>query len=177
MVMMIRWLLRMVRFGAPAVVGHPLDTRFRVQVVDLDVLLHMTNGRYLSILDAARISYYARTGLWRQFRTLGWSPVVTAQTITYRRSLRLGCRYRVRTVLVGTDEKNLYFEQTFHGAGVEYATALVSVRLMERSGASVRPRDVLALDATFALPDHLPAAVAAWSEFSRDHDTRIARRT
>ncbi|WP_143537925.1 MULTISPECIES: hypothetical protein [unclassified Rhodococcus (in: high G+C Gram-positive bacteria)] len=31
----------------------------------LDMLMHTTNGRYLSILDAARISYLTRTGLWR----------------------------------------------------------------------------------------------------------------
>lgn len=176
MIMTIRWLLRMVTFAGPAPVGNPLETQFRVQVFDLDILMHMTNGRYLSVLDAARISYYARTGLWRQFRTRGWSPVVTAQTITYRRSLRLGCAYRVRTVLLGLDGKNLYFEQTFHVDGVEYATALVSVRLIDRSGSSVRPRDILALDATFALPNDLPAAVVAWSEFSRNHDSQIARR-
>ena len=29
------------------------------------MLMHTTNGRYLSILDAARISYLTRTDLWR----------------------------------------------------------------------------------------------------------------
>ena len=170
MIMMLRWVFRMRAFGKTARVGDPLESRFRVLPVDLDILLHMTNGRYLSVLDAARISYYARTGLWRQFRARGWSPVVASQTITYRRSLTFPRSYRVRTRLIGTDTKNLYFEQVFHVRDVEYATAVVSVRLMDRSGVSVTPAQILDLDGTFALADHIPSAVADWSEFSRHHN-------
>ncbi|MBY6538047.1 thioesterase family protein [Rhodococcus sp. BP-349] len=169
MIMMLRWALRMWSFGRPARVGDPLETRFRVLPVDLDILMHMTNGRYLSVLDAARISYYARTGLWRQFRERGWSPVVTAQSITYRRSLTFPRAYRVRTRLIGTDAKNLYFEQVFHIRDIDHATAVVSVRLTDRGGTSVPPARILALDGTFVLPGSIPAAVAEWSEFSRHH--------
>lgn len=164
---MLRWVLRMWAWGPPARVGDPLESRFRVLLVDLDILMHMTNGRYLSVLDAARISYYARTGLWRQFRARGWSPVVTAQTITYKRSLTFPRSYQVRTRLVGTDAKNLYFEQIFHIREVEYASAVVSVRLVDTAGASVAPVQVLALDGNFTLPERVPAAIDEWAQFSR----------
>ncbi|MDV7243450.1 MULTISPECIES: thioesterase family protein [Rhodococcus] len=174
--MTIRWLLRMVTLRRSARVGDPLVSRFRVLVFDLDILMHMTNGRYLSVLDAARISYYARTGLWRQFRARGWSPVVTAQTITYTRPLTVGQAYRVRTVLLGVDSKNLYFEQAFHRGDVNHASALVSVRVTSGSGTSVPPKDILALGGSFALPTELPTSVTAWSAFSRNPNSQIARR-
>ncbi|MDV6259783.1 thioesterase family protein [Rhodococcoides yunnanense] len=173
--MTIRWLVRMRSTRRKAMVGEALETRFRVLLVDLDILMHMTNGRYLSVLDAARISYYARTGLWKQLRARGWSPVVTAQTITYHRSLTFPQSYRVRTRLLGTDAKNLYFEQIFHIGEVDYATAFVSVRLTSRSHGSVNPDEILALDAAFALPTDLPASVTSWSEFSRNPYSQNAR--
>lgn len=167
MIMTIRWLLRMRSFGRTARIGDPLETRFRVQLVDLDMLMHMTNGRYLSILDAARIAYYAKTGLWRQLRARGWSPVVTAQTITYARSLTFPKAYRVRTRLLGTDAKNLYFQQIFHIGDIDYATALVSVRIIDKAGGSVAPDQVRELDGVVVLPEHLPAEVVEWSTLSR----------
>ncbi|MGU3435880.1 thioesterase family protein [Actinomycetes bacterium M1A6_2h] len=164
--MTIRWLVRMVAFRRSARLGEPLDTRFRVQLFDLDLQMHMTNGRYLSILDAARIAYFARTGLWRRLRARGWAPVVTAQTITYRRPLAPLQSYRVRTKLVGVDAKNLYFEQTFHRGDTDHAVAVISVRMTDKRGTSIPPHDVLALGSTFTAD--LPASVAAWSAFSRN---------
>ncbi|KQU44192.1 hypothetical protein ASG84_12795 [Rhodococcus sp. Leaf278] len=174
-IMTIRWLVRMRPTRRKATVGEALETRFRVLLVDLDVLMHMTNGRYLSVLDAARISYYARTGLWAQFRSRGWSPVVTAQTITYHRSLTFPRSYRVRTRLLGTDAKNLYFEQVFHIGDIDYATAFVSVRLTSKTHGSVGPAEILTLDGAFALPTELPASVTSWSEFSRKPHSQNAR--
>lgn len=92
--MMLRWVFRMWWFGRAATIGGRPEARFRALSVDLDILMHMTNGRYLFILDAARISYDARTRLWRQFRARGWSPVVTVQSITSRRSLTITRLYR-----------------------------------------------------------------------------------
>ncbi|MFM0739211.1 thioesterase family protein [Paraburkholderia xenovorans] len=41
-------------------------TPFRVWFNDLDVLFHMNNGRYFTILDLARVDLMMRSGLWRQ---------------------------------------------------------------------------------------------------------------
>ncbi|MDZ7910463.1 MAG: thioesterase family protein [Rhodococcus sp. (in: high G+C Gram-positive bacteria)] len=173
--MTIRWLARMVALGRSARVGQALDTRFRVQVFDLDIQMHMTNGRYLSVLDASRISYFAKTGLWRQLRRRRWAPVVTAQTITYKRPLLPLQSYRVRTVLVGADSHNLYFEQTFHSGDTDYAMAVVSVRITDQCGQSVSPPEVLTLAAS--VPAELPESIAAWSTFSRNMHSQNARQS
>ncbi|GGF37444.1 thioesterase [Williamsia phyllosphaerae] len=150
-------------------VGDRLDTTFRVLPSDLDLLMHMTNGRYLSILDAARIAYMSETGLWRGLRARGWHPVVVAQTISYRRPLTLGTRYQVRTALIGVDARNAYYEQEFHVGELTHATAVVAIRYLDRTGESVLPDRLLGLDVEVALPESLPAWVGEWSEAIRTH--------
>lgn len=171
MLMAVRWLIAMRPRSAAgsARVGDRLDTTFRVLPSDLDLLMHMTNGRYLSILDAARIAYMSETGLWRGLRARGWHPVVVAQTISYRRPLTLGTRYRVRTTIIGVDARNAYFEQEFHVGERTHATAVVAIRYLDRTGGSVPPDRLLALDVDVALPDSLPDWVVEWAEAIRTH--------
>jgi len=172
--MTVRWLKAMIppRHSNETVrVGDTLSTTFRVLPSDLDMLMHMTNGRYLSVLDAARISYMSRTGRWRRYRERGWHPVVVSQTISYRRSLTLGVKYAVHTTLLGFDTRNGYFEHSFHvGSGV-YATAVVAVRYLDKNGASVTPDRILKLDVDFALPHTLPEWVEDWASAARAHTT------
>jgi len=65
----------------------PTRKRFRVWPPDLDVLMHVNNGVYLTMLDVARVDLLLRSGagarLWRK----GFYPVVAAETIRFRRSL------------------------------------------------------------------------------------------
>jgi acyl-ACP thioesterase len=53
-----------------AILG-PCETPFRVLPNDLDLLLHMNNGRYFSIMDAARVDMMVRSGFWQQIQRLG----------------------------------------------------------------------------------------------------------
>lgn len=170
--MTVRWLRAMLpqsRSTNTVDVGKPIDTGFRVLPGDLDMLMHMTNGRYLSILDAARISYMSRTGLWRQLRARRWHPVVAAQTIVYRRPLTLGVRYHVHTTLLGFDERNAYFEQSFRVGSSVHADAVVAVRFLDRDGDSVTPQQILDVDARFVLSEPLPAWIPSWLESARRH--------
>ncbi|MBT0568505.1 thioesterase family protein [Williamsia sp. CHRR-6] len=142
--------------------GHSLVARFRVGLSDLDMLRHMTNGRYLSILDAARIDYMARTGLWRHLRRRRWHPVVVAQTISYRRPLTLGVRYEVVTTPLGFDTRNVYYQQTFRVEATVHAHAVVAVRILDSRGSSVTPDLIRALPVTFSVPSTLPPWVVSW---------------
>jgi acyl-CoA thioesterase FadM len=95
---------------------HVLDTcvtPFRVWLNDLDALLHMNNGRYLTILDLARVDLMMRSGLWKHLKAQGWYPVVTLETIRFHCSLELGNRYDVETRVIGWDEKHIFVEQGF----------------------------------------------------------------
>ncbi|WP_316316330.1 acyl-CoA thioesterase, partial [Clavibacter michiganensis] len=80
---------------------------------DLDLFGHVNNGRYLTIMDVARLDLLVRSGLWSRIRARGWYPVVAGQTITYRRSLTLGQRFVVESRVLGTYDRWSYVEQTF----------------------------------------------------------------
>ncbi|MGB3773525.1 MAG: thioesterase family protein [Rhodococcus sp. (in: high G+C Gram-positive bacteria)] len=141
-------------------------TYFRVAPSDLDVLLHMNNGRYLSILDSGRVDMFVRGGVWRALRGRGWHPVVASQTITYTRSLTFWTKFSVTTRFLGLDTKNAYLEQTFESDHGVHASAVVALRFLDSSGHSVpTDRFVAIFDAQHA-PKRLP-----------DVDVPLGRRT
>ncbi len=62
--------------------------RFRVWPHDLDTSLHLNNGRYWTLMDLGRTDLMIRSGLWRPVLRNGWTPVVSAGQIRFRRELR-----------------------------------------------------------------------------------------
>jgi len=80
----------------------------RVQLGELDELRHMNNGAYLANLDHARQELVVRTGLWKRMRDAGMYPVVGAQTIAYRKSLKLGQKYVIESRFLGLDDRAAY---------------------------------------------------------------------
>lgn len=115
----------------------------RVWLSDLDELRHMNNGAYLSVLDHARQELVVRTGLWKRVRAAGMYPVVSAQTIAYRKSLTLGQRYVIESRFLGLDDRAVYLEQRFVVDGEVYARAYVQGRFLYERGGTV-PIDALA---------------------------------
>ena len=83
----------------------------RVWPIDLDINVHMNNARYLSVMDLGRIDWIIRTGAWRLMRYEGMAPVVGGCMVRYRRSLKPFQAYRLRSRLIGWDDKWAYFEQ------------------------------------------------------------------
>jgi acyl-CoA thioesterase FadM len=123
----------------------PCVSHFRVLPNDLDVLRHMNNGRYFSILDLARVDLMARSGLWQKLKNLGWYPVVVEESMIFRRSLKVFNRYEVRTQVVGWDEKQIIMQQAFWHHDVEVATGIVKARFLKISGGSIPTTELLKL--------------------------------
>lgn len=86
---------------------------FRVMPTDLDLSLHMNNGRYLTLMDLGRIDFLVRTGLWRAVRRHKWTPIASSIIIRYRRELRAFAPFRLETRLVSWAEASVVMEQVF----------------------------------------------------------------
>ncbi|WP_084078367.1 thioesterase family protein [Demequina sp. NBRC 110057] len=112
-------------------------TPFRVAPTDLDLLGHMNNGRYLTLMDLGRLDLMIRSGFWADLDTHGWFPVVAGQTITFRKELRLGQRFEIRTRILGLDDRWGYLEQRFCVGDTVHAHALVRTRFLKREGGTV----------------------------------------
>ncbi len=86
---------------------------FCVLPTDLDLSLHMNNGRYLTLMDFGRVDFAVRLGLWRAVRRHNWTPIASSIIIRYRRELRPFARFRLETRLVSWGEASVVMEQVF----------------------------------------------------------------
>lgn len=132
-------------------------TPFRVWPNDLDFNGHMNNGRYLTLLDLARIDLMVRSKTWKAALDAGWYPVVAGQEITYKRSLKPFQKFEIATSMHGHDGKNVLIQQDFMVGDDVYATAMVKARWLHRTGGSVKIAELVevtgAFPETFTLVD------------------------
>ena len=108
--------------------------KLRVFPNDLDINLHVNNGRYLTLCDLSRIDLFVRTGLAKVMIKKGWIPIVAEHTMTYRKPLKLFQCFELRLSLTHWDDKFFYMTHTFsrNGAIVAEGTSKGTVRA--RSG-------------------------------------------
>jgi len=158
------WVLLRHRSRARCDAFGPCSSPFVVLPSDIDVLFHVNNGVYLSMLDAARVDMMLRSGFAGLVRRAGYYPVVAAETIRFRRSLKLFERFRVDTRVLGWDEKAFVLEHRFMLGDTLAAEAVVRIRFLKRTGGGVDTALVLELagkkDATAPA---LPEWIAAWN--------------
>jgi len=85
--------------------------QFRVLPNDLDLNMHMTNGRYWTIFDLGRLDLILRTGLARVAMRNKWAPIAGAGTIQFRRELKPFQRFTLETRLIGWVGGRILMEQ------------------------------------------------------------------
>lgn len=140
---------------------------FRVWPHDLDISLHMNNGRYWSLMDLGRADLMLRSGLWRDVLKHGWTPVVNAATIRFRRELRLAQAFRLETRILCWAETWLVMEHRVVTAGqdgqdIVAAVALVRAGIYDRRsrGYVATQRLMEALGTSSVSPDIAPDVAA-----------------
>ncbi|MFT3730304.1 MAG: thioesterase family protein [Hyphomicrobium sp.] len=101
------------RRGALALPTDVSRLAFRVWPHDLDLSVHMNNGRYLTLMDLGRLDVMVRSGLWREVFRHHWTPIASAITVRFQRELRLLQRFRLETRLLCWDETLVVMEQIF----------------------------------------------------------------
>jgi acyl-CoA thioesterase FadM len=110
------------------------ELTFHVLPTDLDVNLHMTNARYLSIMDLGRTDLLIRAGQLGVVRKMRWLPVVGSIDIRFRHSLRPLQRFTLKTRLLCWDDKWLYMEQRLESDKGVHAVAMVRGLFRGRGG-------------------------------------------
>ena len=123
------WLLLTGRRKGPADVLDEMELTFRVLPNDLDVNMHMNNGRYATIMDLGRIDMMQRIGLFRHVVKNKWMPILAAEELQFLRPLKLFQTYTLATRLLHWDDKWFYFEQKFRSNDKEIARAVVKTQL------------------------------------------------
>jgi acyl-CoA thioesterase FadM len=145
----------------------PSVVHLRVWPNDLDLNVHMNNGRYLSLMDIGRVDLMVRCGLGRWLRR-GWQPMVAASFCRHFRPLNLLQRFEIRSRVLGWDEKWLYVEHRILRRGTLHALAVVKALVAER-GRLLSSAELLACAAAVpAQSPPLPPWVRAWLRSERE---------
>lgn len=151
------------RRSAVSIMG-PCVTPFRCWFTDLDVLRHMNNGKYFSIMDLARVDLMIRAGLWKKLAQKGWYPVVVAETMKFKKSLGPLQKFNIVTRVIGWDEKAFLLTESFMVGDQVYAEAVIRARFLKKSGGSVTPSELLELAGEKGPSPELPEWIRAWNQ-------------
>ena len=80
---------------------------------DLDINLHVNNGRYLTLCDLNRVDLFIRTGLARVMLKRGWMPIIAEHTMNYRKPLGVFKRFKATMQLTHWDGKHFFMTHRF----------------------------------------------------------------
>lgn len=144
---------------------HPLEETslaFIVWPTDVDVLIHMNNGRYLTLMDLGRADAIFRNGIRKAMKSRHWYTVVASEAIRFKESLPLLERFELRTRIIGWDERSFYVRQQFLVRGRVTAIGIVRVRFLSRSGGTLPAAEVASAVMPGIVSPRLPDYVAAW---------------
>ena len=163
-------LLRVLIWG---LVGPKIDplgrsvVSFRVWPNDLDINIHMNNGRYLTIMDLGRIDLILRSGFGRIMLKRRWSAVLGSVTVRYRQPLKPFQRYELATRILGWDEKWVFIEQQFVVDGQACAIGYTKAIVVEGARALPMSEMLAAIGYRFPSPP-LPEGIRSWLDAERD---------
>ncbi|MEM1434744.1 MAG: thioesterase family protein [Pseudomonadota bacterium] len=153
-----------------------LSRRFRVLPHDLDAFGHMNNGRYLQIMDVARVDWMLRTGVLGAMWSEGWGAVLGGNLLRYRHALNLLDSYDVRTRLIHWDSRWFFFEHAFVDQSGRVAALGLSRAALRRRASWVNTDDVVQIVAPDAVNPPRPQHLEDWllaEETVESHRARL----
>ena len=101
-------------FKPPLPIERPENAlTLRVLPNDIDINMHMNNGRYLTICDLTRVDMFIRTGLAKTMLAEKWIPVISEHTMKYKKPLKLFQQYEIKMEIVDWNEKSFHMLHTF----------------------------------------------------------------
>jgi len=145
-------------FFQPKVAFHDqVRLNFLVWPTDLDLNMHMNNGRYLTLMDLGRLQLMMRTGLLKFILRNHWMPVLGAVSMRYRRPLAPLRRFTLATRLLSWDEKWFYIEHKFLVKEEVMAVAVVRAVILAK-GKSLPTTTITRLVGGSSAPPEPPPA-------------------
>jgi acyl-CoA thioesterase FadM len=162
-------IFRLIRIVIAALLRPRLDlldtsvVEMRVWPNDLDLNLHMNNGRYFTVMDLGRIDLMIRTGVVRWMWRQKWTPVVGSETMRFKRALKPFQAYRLKTRVLCWDERWVFLEQRFETTGGELVALGIVKAVLTAQRRTMRPKEALKIMGMLRRSPAMPPAVKAWA--------------
>ncbi len=148
---------------------------FRVWLNDLDTNFHMTNGRYLTVMDLGKIDLGIRSPFFLTLmREKKWRPVLGGAIIRYSAPVHLFEKCTLRTRIVGWDKKWFYMEHRLEVRGELAALSLVK-GLFRIPGQSIPSSEMATAMEVDPQSPPLPEYVAEWVQSEKSLDAEVDR--
>ena len=145
-------------------------TQHRVWPNDCDIFGHMNNGRYFAVTDLVRSEMLIRAGILSTLRSQKIFPVMTGETIQFRKSLLPLQKYEIISRMSGWDDRDFYIEHQFMAGGELRALVLVRIRVVGNNGIRVTPVDILRSVESNEIEDmNMNEVIERWNDSSRMH--------
>lgn len=110
------------------------ELTLRVLPTDLDINMHLTNARYLSVMDLGRTELIIQAGILRKLLAKQWLPVVAVANLRFFKQIDPFQSYKLVTRVIGWDEKWFYIEQRFEVEQKLAAIGLIKGLFRSKSG-------------------------------------------
>lgn len=135
----------------------------RVMPNDLDIYLHVNNGRYLTLMDLGRMHLIVVSGLMKPLQKKGWAPLLGSIKVHFIRSLKVFDKFTQTTQVIYWDEKWIYIEQKIFKGEQLCVVALMRMLFIGKEG-KVPPQNVLNLIPNPPQCPPIPNRVLQWQE-------------
>jgi len=110
---------------------------------DIDLNMHMNNGRYLTICDLNRVDVFIRSGLAKTMLQQNWMPVISEHTMRYKRPLKLFQKYEVCMEIVAWDDRAFQMLHTFIVNGKTVAEGTSQGMIVSKKTGVIPPEQVI----------------------------------
>jgi acyl-CoA thioesterase FadM len=157
------WIWLCARHKPPIRLGDTIEMRLRVWPNDIDIIGHMNNGRYMTIIDLALVEYFTRCGILKVLVRKRWRPMLGGSMISFRRGLKPFHRYTLRFTIMCWDERWNYVRFDFLRDGKAMAVGHAKGAFVGAAGIV----DTAETHAAFGIDEAspaIPASIAAWIE-------------
>ncbi len=114
----------------------------RIMPNDLDVNMHVNNGRYLTLCDLTRVDFFVRSGLASLMIKNKWSPIVSEHTMTYLRPIKVFSKVDIHMEVTHFDEKYFHCTHHFYLAGKLMAQGTSKALVISQTG-SLQPAFII----------------------------------
>lgn len=132
---------------------------------DLDLNLHVNNGRLMTFLDFGRLAWLSRTGVLAVGYRKRGIPIVGDLSARYLKPLRAFERFTIETRLLGWRGRWAYFEHRLIRSDGQLAVLVVDRGMFWRRGHGAVPIDDIISELPFPVAPSsvLPTWVEQWS--------------
>ncbi len=109
---------------------------------DLDLGMHVNNGRYLTLCDLSRFDLFVRSGLLTVMKQRKWMPLVAYHDMNYKSSLKVFQKFSLEMNISDFDSKYFYSEHKFMRGDKLIAQGVSHSVIRGREGV-IPPQDVV----------------------------------